>query len=189
MSSELAECDDAESRLSLEAKNSRRWRPGSRRIPYVDPIDIRYRRFENEPKPVAQAVMFCLMDVSGSMSEHMKDLAKRFYMLLYIFLTKQYRRVEIVFIRHTEKRRGSGRGYLLSYVQATGGTQVSSALEAMRSDRRSHRFDPHGELEHLCRPSLGRRQFLFGTKRPATEQSAETRDPAALPVFRLYRSR
>src|SRR6266571_4149432 len=51
-----------------------------RRIPYIDPIDIRYRRFETMPKPVAQAVMFCLMDVSGSMTEHMKDLAKRFYM-------------------------------------------------------------------------------------------------------------
>jgi hypothetical protein len=43
------------------------------------------------PKPVAQAVMFCLMDVSGSMFEHMKDLAKRFYMLLYVFLTRRYR--------------------------------------------------------------------------------------------------
>jgi uncharacterized sporulation protein YeaH/YhbH (DUF444 family) len=51
------------------------------------------------PKPVAQAVMFCLMDVSGSMSEHMKDLAKRFCMLLYVFLTRRYRRVEIVFRR------------------------------------------------------------------------------------------
>src|SRR6266702_6085798 len=55
----------------------------ARRIPFIDPIDIRYRRFETVPKPVAQAVMFCLMDVSGSMTEHMKDLAKRFYMLLY----------------------------------------------------------------------------------------------------------
>jgi len=57
----------------------------------------------NEPKPIAQAVMFCLMDVSGSMSEHMKDLAKRFYMLLYVFLTRRYRHVEIVFIRHTDR--------------------------------------------------------------------------------------
>lgn len=64
---------------------------------------MRYRRFENEPKPVAKAVMFCLMDVSGSMSEHMKDLAKRFYLLLYLFLSKRYKKVEIVFIRHTDK--------------------------------------------------------------------------------------
>ena len=74
-----------------------------KRIPFIDPIDIRFRRFETVPKPVAQAVMFCLMDVSGSMSEHMKDLAKRFYMLLYVFLTRRYRHVDIVFIRHTDK--------------------------------------------------------------------------------------
>jgi uncharacterized sporulation protein YeaH/YhbH (DUF444 family) len=74
-----------------------------RRIPHIDPIDIRYRRFETMPKPVAQAVMFCLMDVSGSRSEHTKDLAKRFYMLPYLFLTRRYRHVEIVFIRHTNR--------------------------------------------------------------------------------------
>src|SRR4029077_19792872 len=33
----------------------------AKRIPFIDPIDIRYRRFESVPKPVAQAVMFCLM--------------------------------------------------------------------------------------------------------------------------------
>src|ERR1700712_3228535 len=101
LSAEIAESTDDEERLALEAE-VRALESKVRRIPYIDPIDIRYRRFENEPKPVAQAVMFCLMDVSGSMSEHMKDLAKRFYMLLYIFLTRQYRRVEIVFIRHTD---------------------------------------------------------------------------------------
>src|SRR5262249_26039467 len=77
----LARCEDAAERAVLEAELEP-VRERFPRIPYIDPIDIRYRRFENQPKPVAQAVMFCLMDVSGSMSEHMKDLAKRFYMLL-----------------------------------------------------------------------------------------------------------
>ena len=72
-------------------------------IPYIDPLDVRYRRFEPQPKPVAQAVMFCLMDVSGSMTEHMKDLAKRFYVLLYIFLKRRYKHVDVVFIRHTHQ--------------------------------------------------------------------------------------
>jgi uncharacterized protein len=103
-----------------------------RRIPYIDPIDIRYRRFENVPKPSAQAVMFCLMDVSGSMSEHMKDLAKRFYMLLYIFLNRRYRHVEIVFIRHTDEAEEVDEDTFF-HSRATGGTVVSSALEAMRS--------------------------------------------------------
>src|SRR5262245_46554046 len=71
---EIEACQDEERRTALRAELAA-LKARMRRIPYIDPIDIRYRRFENEPKPVAQAVMFCLMDVSGSMSEHMKDLA------------------------------------------------------------------------------------------------------------------
>jgi len=73
----------------------------SKAIPYFDPIDVRYNRFERIPKPNVQAVMFCLMDVSGSMTERMKDLAKRFFMLLHIFLARRYKQVDLVFIRHT----------------------------------------------------------------------------------------
>jgi uncharacterized protein len=111
-----------------------------RRIPFIDPIDIRYRRFETYPKPVAQAVMFCLMDVSGSMSEHMKDLAKRFYMLLYVFLTRRYRHVEIVFIRHTDRAEEVDEQTFF-YGPTSGGTLVSSALQAMHEIVRS-RFRP-----------------------------------------------
>jgi uncharacterized sporulation protein YeaH/YhbH (DUF444 family) len=130
LEAELAECNDEERRAKLTAEIAAL---GSKlkRIPYLDPIDIRYRRFENVPKPVAQAVMFCLMDVSGSMSEHMKDLAKRFYMLLYIFLTRRYRHVEIVFIRHTDQAEEVDEETFFRS-PATGGTLVSSALEAMR---------------------------------------------------------
>jgi uncharacterized protein len=112
----------------------------ARRIPFIDPIDIRYRRFEATPKPVAQAVMFCLMDVSGSMSEHMKDLAKRFYMLLYVFLTRRYRHVEIVFIRHTDRAEEVDEETFF-HGPASGGTLVSSALQAMHDVVRS-RFRP-----------------------------------------------
>jgi uncharacterized sporulation protein YeaH/YhbH (DUF444 family) len=112
----------------------------ARRIPFIDPIDIRYRRFENIPKPVAQAVMFCLMDVSGSMTEHMKDLAKRFYMLLYVFLKRRYRHVEIVFIRHTDRAEEVDENTFF-HGPASGGTLVSSALEAMHEIVRS-RFRP-----------------------------------------------
>jgi hypothetical protein len=101
-----------------------------RRVPFIDPIDIRYRRFETTPKPIAQAVMFCLMDVSGSMSEHMKDLAKRFYMLLYVFLKRRYRYVEIVFIRHTDRAEEVDEQTFF-HDPASGGTLVSSALQAM----------------------------------------------------------
>lgn len=130
LNAELAESPEEDRRLELEAEVAT-LEARVRRIPYIDPIDIRYRRFENQPRPVAQAVMFCLMDVSGSMSEHMKDLAKRFYMLLYIFLTRQYKRVEIVFIRHTDTAEEVDEETFFRS-PATGGTQVSSALDEMR---------------------------------------------------------
>src|SRR5260221_392999 len=92
------------------------------------------------PKTVAQAVMFCLMDVSSSMSEHMKDLAKRFYMLLYVFLTRRYRHVEIVFIRHTDRAEEVDEDTFF-HGPESGGTLVSSALQAMHEIVRS-RFRP-----------------------------------------------
>jgi uncharacterized protein len=100
-------------------------------IPYIDPLDVRYRHYEAHPKPVAQAVMFCLMDVSGSMTEHMKDLAKRFYVLLYIFLRRKYKHVEVVFIRHTHQAAEVDEDTFFNSPE-TGGTVVSTALEEMR---------------------------------------------------------
>jgi hypothetical protein len=139
LEAELAECEDEERRAELEAEIAA-LKAKAKRIPFIDPIDIRYRRFETIPKPVAQAVMFCLMDVSGSMSEHMKDLAKRFYMLLYVFLKRRYRHVEIVFIRHTDRAEEVDEQTFF-YGPASGGTLVSSALHAMNDIVRS-RFRP-----------------------------------------------
>jgi uncharacterized sporulation protein YeaH/YhbH (DUF444 family) len=138
LEAEAAECD--EPRRSELLAQIEKLKAKARRIPYIDPIDIRYRRFETVPKPVAQAVMFCLMDVSGSMSEHMKDLAKRFYMLLYVFLKRRYRHVEIVFIRHTDRAEEVDEETFF-HGPASGGTLVSSALQAMHEIVRA-RFRP-----------------------------------------------
>mgnify|MGYP001292078871 CR=1 FL=1 len=102
----------------------------SKRIPYIDPVDVRYRRLESTPKPIARAVMFCLMDVSGSMNEHMKDLAKRFYSLLYLFLNRRYEHVDVVFIRHTHEAQEVDEQTFF-YSRETGGTVVSTALFKM----------------------------------------------------------
>jgi hypothetical protein len=138
LEAELADCDE-QRRAALMAEIDA-LKAKARRIPFIDPIDIRYRRFETVPKPVAQAVMFCLMDVSGSMTEHMKDLAKRFYMLLYVFLKRRYRHVEIVFIRHTDRAEEVDEETFF-HGPASGGTLVSSALQAMHDIVRS-RFKP-----------------------------------------------
>ena len=114
-------------RLTLEADRLER---RSKIIPYIDPIDVRYRRFERVPRPNTEAVMFCLMDVSGSMTEAMKDLAKRFFMLLHVFLTRRYRHVDVVFIRHTSTAEEVDEETFF-YSRETGGTVVSTALEKM----------------------------------------------------------
>ncbi|MGH6930457.1 MAG: YeaH/YhbH family protein, partial [Dongiaceae bacterium] len=96
-------------------------------IAFIDPIDLRYNRYEPTPKPNAQAVMFCLMDVSASMSEYMKDLAKRFFLLLHLFLTRKYEHVDIVFIRHTSEAKEVDEETFFRSTE-TGATVVSTAL-------------------------------------------------------------
>ncbi|MDM9618916.1 YeaH/YhbH family protein [Rhizobium sp. S96] len=101
-----------------------------RRIAYVDPVDVRFNRFERQPLPNASAVMFCLMDVSASMGEREKDLAKRFFVLLHLFLKRRYERIDIVFIRHTDEAREVDEETFF-YSKQSGGTVVSTALEEM----------------------------------------------------------
>ncbi|PWJ73170.1 hypothetical protein C7441_1282 [Pseudaminobacter salicylatoxidans] len=100
-------------------------------VAYVDPLDIRYNRFEARPVPNTTAVMFCLMDVSGSMGEREKDLAKRFFVLLHLFLKRRYERTEIVFIRHTHEAKVVDEDTFF-YSMQSGGTIVSSALDEMQ---------------------------------------------------------
>ena len=98
------------------------------RIPFIAPLDLRYRNRVVVPAPIARAVMFCLMDVSASMDETKKDLAKRFFTLLYMFLTRKYRQVEVVFIRHTDTAEEVDEQTFF-HDQKSGGTVVLSALQ------------------------------------------------------------
>jgi uncharacterized sporulation protein YeaH/YhbH (DUF444 family) len=98
------------------------------RVPFIDEFDLRYNNRVPQPRPVSQAVMLCVMDVSGSMDENRKDLAKRFFILLHLFLTRHYERIEIVFIRHHPTAAVVDEdGFFHS--RESGGTLVSSALE------------------------------------------------------------
>jgi uncharacterized sporulation protein YeaH/YhbH (DUF444 family) len=100
------------------------------KVPFVDSFDLRYNNRVKHPKPSTQAVMFCLLDVSGSMDEGRKNIAKRFFMLLYMFLNRNYERIDVVFIRHhTAASEVDEDEFFTS--RETGGTIVSSALELM----------------------------------------------------------
>ena len=109
-------------------------------IPFLDPVDLRYNHRVTVPVPSTQAVMFCLMDVSGSMDQAKKDMAKRFFILLYLFLTRTYERIDIVFLcHHTTAREVDEEEFF--YSRETGGTVVSSVLELMR-DIIAERYPP-----------------------------------------------
>jgi uncharacterized sporulation protein YeaH/YhbH (DUF444 family) len=109
-------------------------------IPFIDTFDLRYNNRIKQPKPTTQAVMFCLMDVSGSMDEARKDTAKRFFILLYLFLKRNYERIEVVFIRHhTSAKEVDEEEFFHS--RETGGTVVSSALKLMHEIIRD-RYSP-----------------------------------------------
>ena len=98
-----------------------------KRIPFLDTIDLRFNNFIKEPVPTTAAVMFCVMDISGSMGQDKKDMAKRFFMLLYLFLTRNYKKIQVVFIaHHTAAKEVDEQEFF--YSRETGGTIVSSAL-------------------------------------------------------------
>src|SRR5579875_3048844 len=164
-------------KLELEEELTRKLRRTGL-IPYIDPLDVRYKRFEAHPKPVAQAVMFCLMDVSGSMTEHMKDLAKRFYVLLYIFLKRRYKNVEVVFIRHTHQASEVDEDTFF-HSPETGGTVVSTALEEMRRVV-SERYSPDSWNIYAAQASDG------DNTASDNERTADLLTKAILPICQYY---
>jgi len=99
-------------------------------VPFLDDFDLKYNNIIQQPLPTSNAVMFCLMDVSGSMTREIKDLAKRFFILLHLFLKQTYKKIDVVFIRHHTNASEVDEEEFF-YSRETGGTVVSSALELM----------------------------------------------------------
>lgn len=137
------------------------------RIPWLDTFDLKYNLHIKQPIPRSKAVMFCIMDVSGSMDQATKDIAKRFFILLYLFLQRNYEKTEIVFIRHHTSAKEVDEDEFF-HSRETGGTVVSSALRLMQEiiqDRYSPEIwniygaqasdgDNWGEDSDVCRDIL-----------------------------------
>tara|TARA_Y100001963_G_scaffold158682_2_gene259177 strand:- start:439 stop:1683 length:1245 start_codon:yes stop_codon:yes gene_type:complete len=90
--------------------------------------DLKYHHIKPKIKENSSAVIFFLMDVSGSMSQARKYLARSFFFLLYQFLNHKYEKVDVVFISHsTYASRVTEDDFFK--VGTFGGTIVSSALD------------------------------------------------------------
>jgi uncharacterized sporulation protein YeaH/YhbH (DUF444 family) len=148
-------------------------------IPFIDPFDLRYSNRVKVPKPASQAVMFCIMDVSGSMDEMRKETAKRFFILLYLFLTRAYEKIEVVFIRHhTLATEVDEHEFFNS--RESGGTVVSSALHLLT--KILHERYPSSDWnvyvaqasdgDNWDKDSVTCRQILINTVMPAVQYYA-----------------
>lgn len=111
---------------TLKQAMARRIATGSKR--YLDDIDLRYKHFTKQPYPVRRAVMILLMDVSDSMGEFEKMIAKKFFLLLYLFLHKVYTSVEVIFVSHNQEAKEVSETEFF-YGRETGGTIISSGLK------------------------------------------------------------
>jgi uncharacterized sporulation protein YeaH/YhbH (DUF444 family) len=148
-------------------------------IPFIDPFDLRYSNRIRVPKPSSQAVMFCIMDVSGSMDETKKDIAKRFFILLYLFLQRAYDKIEVVFIRHhTMADEVDENDFFHS--RESGGTVVSSALhllaKIMRERYTSNDWNIYvaqaSDGDNWDNDSVTCRQLLINTIMPSVQYYA-----------------
>ncbi|QMU28334.1 YeaH/YhbH family protein [Adhaeribacter radiodurans] len=151
LQAQFANCNHPDQKEAL-AEEIEKVKRQSITIPFFEDIDLRYNNFERINIPVTSAVMFCIMDVSGSMGFHEKDISKRFFTLLYIFLTRLYKNVELVFIRHhTEAKEVNEDEFFNS--RESGGTVVAPSLKLMHQIIRT-RYDENWNV-YCCQASDG----------------------------------
>ncbi|MCK9188722.1 YeaH/YhbH family protein [Acidithiobacillus sp.] len=126
-------------------------------IPFIDEADLRFAHIDQQPHPITNAVMFCVMDVSGSMGEKEKDLAKRFFLLLYLFVHRHYQTVQIVFIKHHSTASECSEQAFFG-AREGGGTLVSPAV-ILAEEIMEQRFSPDRWNVYLAQVSDGDNYF------------------------------
>ncbi len=131
--------------------------------------DLKYRHIKKTLKESSNAVIFFLMDISGSMTQHKKFLARSFYFLLYHFINNRYENCEVVFVAHdtaayeVDEDKFFKRGN-------SGGTIVSSGLEKV-NEIIEKRYHPSSWNVYLFQCSDGDN---WPSDLPATIKLAET---------------
>ena len=100
---------------------------GEERFPFhID--DLKYKHMKPKHIESSSAVVFFIMDVSGSMDKNKKYLARSFYFLLYQFLRHRYENIEVVFISHSTDAKEVNEDDFFKKA-TSGGTMMSSAFE------------------------------------------------------------
>ncbi len=119
------ETDDAKDQVEdiLDSETEQQ----KKRFPFMED-DLRYRRVREDHKKDFNAVVICIMDVSGSMDQTKKYMARSFYFLLYQFVRLKYSNVEVAFVAHTTSAKEVNEDEFF-HKGESGGTYISSGYE------------------------------------------------------------
>ena len=116
-------------RRSFKELVKRRAAPGATQT-FTDE-DLRFRQLARRKQPAIHAVVFFLLDVSGSMSDRDRKLAKTFFFWVVQGLRREYRSLETVFVAHTTEAWEFTESEFFQ-VSGTGGTVTSTGLAKVR---------------------------------------------------------
>jgi uncharacterized sporulation protein YeaH/YhbH (DUF444 family) len=101
-------------------------------VPLFEKVDLRYRKSEKIQVKSADAVLLMMMDISGSMDEDKKTIARKFFSLQYAFIKRRYPNTDLVFIAHTDSPEEMTEEEFFT-TRKSGGTIVSTALALANS--------------------------------------------------------
>lgn len=115
-------------------------RAGHPEAPPITDEDLRYRQLAVRRRPTTQAVVVFVLDVSSSVGDEARTLAKNFFFWALQGLRRQYRRIETAFVAHTVEAWEFGEAEFFQ-VRGSGGTRASAGLERALAIL-GERFDP-----------------------------------------------
>ncbi|HYH40513.1 MAG TPA: DUF444 family protein [Burkholderiales bacterium] len=136
--------------------------------PFTDD-DLRFRQLVRRPRPATNAAVIFAIDVSGSMGETERQLAKTFFFFALQGIRRQYAKVETAFIAHSAEAWEFNEAEFFQ-TSGTGGT-VSSTVFNMSKDVIRERYDPSQYNVYLFYASDG--ENLVDDREPATESLRE----------------
>lgn len=122
-------------------------------VPIFEKIDLRYRKREKVLVKSADAVFIMIMDISGSMDEDKKRMARKFFSLQYAFIKRKYPQTDLVFIAHTDEAEEMTEDEFFT-TRKSGGTIVSPAYELAHKIIRD-RYDATESNIYLSQASDG----------------------------------
>lgn len=101
-------------------------------VTLFEDVDLRYRKSDRVQVKAADAVFIMVMDISGSMDEEKKRIARKFFSLQYAFIKRKYPQTDLVFIAHTTDAEEMDEEEFFS-TRKNGGTLVSPAYALVHS--------------------------------------------------------